>query len=159
MVIPTRKIGSTEVSAIGYGAMGISVGYGDPLPDEERLKVLDAVYERGCTNWDTADVYGDSEELLGKWYVVPISLVFSSYCAAAVTYILISWSGSSALESAMISFLRRSLGLSSKRTVSSMVRQITRDFQSSNRFVVSASIISICTICTVRTPQCPSRRL
>ncbi|KAF7790306.1 hypothetical protein EIP86_001260 [Pleurotus ostreatoroseus] len=68
MVLPTRKIGSTEVSAIGYGAMGISVGYGDPLPDEERLKLLDAVYERGCTNWDTADMYGDSEELLGKWF-------------------------------------------------------------------------------------------
>lgn len=27
------------MSAIGYGAMGISVGYGDPLPDEERFKV------------------------------------------------------------------------------------------------------------------------
>jgi aryl-alcohol dehydrogenase-like predicted oxidoreductase len=26
------------------------------------------VYESGCTNWDTADVYLDSEELLGKWY-------------------------------------------------------------------------------------------
>lgn len=47
--------------------MGISVAYGEALPDEERFKLLDAVYERGCTNWDTADVYGDSEELLGKW--------------------------------------------------------------------------------------------
>lgn len=68
MSFPTRKIGTTEVSAIGYGAMGISVAYGDILPDEERLKLLDAVYDRGCTNWDTADVYGDSEDLLGKWF-------------------------------------------------------------------------------------------
>ena len=30
--------------------------------------MLDAVYESGCTNWDTADVYGDSEELIGNWY-------------------------------------------------------------------------------------------
>lgn len=29
--------------------------------------MLDAVYEAGCTNWDTADAYGDSEELIGKW--------------------------------------------------------------------------------------------
>jgi len=32
------------------------------------LKVLDAVYESGCTFWDTADVYGDNEELIGKWF-------------------------------------------------------------------------------------------
>jgi aryl-alcohol dehydrogenase-like predicted oxidoreductase len=30
-------------------------------------QMLDAVYEAGCTNWDTADVYGDTEELIGKW--------------------------------------------------------------------------------------------
>ncbi|KAI0938383.1 hypothetical protein AcV5_000077 [Taiwanofungus camphoratus] len=68
MPLPTRKIGSHEVSAIGYGAMGISRFYGKALPDEERLKVLDALYENGCTNWDTADIYGDSEILIGKWF-------------------------------------------------------------------------------------------
>lgn len=31
------------------------------------FQVLDAVLERGCTFWDTANVYGDSEELIGKW--------------------------------------------------------------------------------------------
>ena len=66
--LPTRKIGSHTVSAIGYGCMGISAMYGKPLPDEERFKVLDAVYENGVNHWDTADIYGDSEELLGKWY-------------------------------------------------------------------------------------------
>ena len=30
--------------------------------------MLDAVYESGCTFWDTADVYGDNEDLIGKWY-------------------------------------------------------------------------------------------
>lgn len=73
MPLPTRKIGSHEVSAIGYGAMGISRFYGKALPDEERLKVLDALYENGCTNWDTADIYGDSEILIGKWCVLPAS--------------------------------------------------------------------------------------
>ncbi|KAI0266183.1 NADP-dependent oxidoreductase domain-containing protein [Gloeopeniophorella convolvens] len=66
--LPTRKVGDAQVSAIGYGAMGISSYYGAAAPDEERFKLLDAVYEAGCTNWDTADVYGDSEELIGNWF-------------------------------------------------------------------------------------------
>lgn len=37
--LPTRKIGDVDVSAIGYGTMGLSAFYG-PIPsDEERLKV------------------------------------------------------------------------------------------------------------------------
>jgi aryl-alcohol dehydrogenase-like predicted oxidoreductase len=47
--------------------MGISSFYGSAPPDEERFKFLDALFEAGCTNWDTADVYGDSEELIGRW--------------------------------------------------------------------------------------------
>ncbi|TFK79374.1 Aldo/keto reductase [Polyporus arcularius HHB13444] len=66
--VSTRKLGDATVSAIGYGAMGISTAYGTVLPDEERLKILDALYETGCTHWDTANVYGDSEVLLGKWF-------------------------------------------------------------------------------------------
>ncbi|KAI9431957.1 NADP-dependent oxidoreductase domain-containing protein [Lactarius indigo] len=66
--LPTRRVGTAQVSAIGYGAMGISSYYGAAQPDEERFKLLDAVYEAGCTNWDTADAYGDSEELIGKWF-------------------------------------------------------------------------------------------
>lgn len=68
MSLPTRKIGSADVPAIGYGAMGLSAFYGKLLPDEERFKILDAVYESGCRFWDTSDVYGDSEVLLGKWF-------------------------------------------------------------------------------------------
>ena len=39
MALPTRRIGNDNVSAIGYGAMGIAAFYGAPLPDEERYKV------------------------------------------------------------------------------------------------------------------------
>ncbi|KAF7978875.1 hypothetical protein HWV62_44363 [Athelia sp. TMB] len=67
MSLPSRKIGNSTVSAIGYGAMGISVGYGDALPDEERFKILDALYASGVRMIDTADVYADSEDLVGKW--------------------------------------------------------------------------------------------
>ncbi|KAJ3808670.1 NADP-dependent oxidoreductase domain-containing protein [Lentinula aff. lateritia] len=62
MSCPLRKIGETKVSAIGFGAM-------------ERFKVLDAAFEKGCTLWDTADIYNmsdihallDNEALIGKW--------------------------------------------------------------------------------------------
>ena len=40
----------------------------DSSPDEDRLKLLDRAWELGCTNWDTADAYGDSEDLIGKWF-------------------------------------------------------------------------------------------
>lgn len=67
--LPTRKIGQSTVSAIGWGGMGLSAFYGPVLPDEERFKVLDAVYEHGVTLWDTADVYGDNEDIIGQWLV------------------------------------------------------------------------------------------
>lgn len=65
-----RKLGSEgpEVVAIGFGAMGLSAFYGSIESDEERFKILDRAYSLGCTNWDSADVYGDSEDLIGKWF-------------------------------------------------------------------------------------------
>ncbi|KAJ7725012.1 NADP-dependent oxidoreductase domain-containing protein [Mycena olivaceomarginata] len=66
--IPHRKLGHASVAAIGFGIMGIAIGYGAVESDEERLKVLDAAYVAGSTFWDTANVYGDSEDLIGKWF-------------------------------------------------------------------------------------------
>ncbi|KAJ7659161.1 Aldo/keto reductase, partial [Mycena polygramma] len=63
----TRKIGNSTFPGIGFGAMGISTFYGAVESDEERFKALDAAHAAGCTFWDTADLYGDSEELIGKW--------------------------------------------------------------------------------------------
>lgn len=37
--LSTRKIGTDDVTAIGYGAMGIAAYYGPTRPDEERLEV------------------------------------------------------------------------------------------------------------------------
>ena len=67
--VSTRKLGKygPEVSALGYGCMGLSTFYGKPRPDEERLKFLDHIYAAGETHWDSADIYGDSEDLLGKF--------------------------------------------------------------------------------------------
>jgi aryl-alcohol dehydrogenase-like predicted oxidoreductase len=47
--------------------MGLSVYYGPPPPDAQRFAVLDYVFQSGCTFWDTSDIYGDSEDLIGKW--------------------------------------------------------------------------------------------
>jgi len=68
MALPLRKIGDTPVTAIGYGAMGIAAFYGKTQPDEERFKILDAVLDNGCKFWDTADIYMDSEDLIGNWF-------------------------------------------------------------------------------------------
>ncbi|KAJ7271577.1 NADP-dependent oxidoreductase domain-containing protein [Mycena rebaudengoi] len=65
---PTRRIGDQTFSAIGFGAMGISAYYGEIESDEQRFKVFDAAFAAGCTFWDTADAYADSEELIGKWF-------------------------------------------------------------------------------------------
>ncbi|KIY43339.1 Aldo/keto reductase [Fistulina hepatica ATCC 64428] len=63
-----RLIGNATVPPIGFGAMGISAFYGAVGSDEERLKVLDAAYAEGCVHWDSANIYGDSEVLIGKWF-------------------------------------------------------------------------------------------
>jgi aryl-alcohol dehydrogenase-like predicted oxidoreductase len=68
--LATRKLGKNgpEVTALGLGLMGISAFYGAPQPDSERFAFLDRAYELGATNWDSADFYADSEELIGEWF-------------------------------------------------------------------------------------------
>ncbi|KAH8879822.1 Aldo/keto reductase-like protein [Thozetella sp. PMI_491] len=70
VLLPTRKLGKNgpQVTAIGFGMMGLSVAYGTSGPDEERLAVLDRAWELGCTNWDTSNAYGDCEDLIAKWF-------------------------------------------------------------------------------------------
>ncbi|CAE6461476.1 unnamed protein product [Rhizoctonia solani] len=67
----TRRIGDSNFPAIGFGAMGIggrTYGKFVSSENESRFKVLDRLLELGCTHWDTANVYGDSEELIGNWF-------------------------------------------------------------------------------------------
>ncbi|KIX06417.1 uncharacterized protein Z518_04393 [Rhinocladiella mackenziei CBS 650.93] len=68
--LATRKLGKNgpEVTALGFGTMGLSAFYGTPKPDEERYALLDHVYNSGELFWDTADMYQDSEDLLGRWF-------------------------------------------------------------------------------------------
>jgi aryl-alcohol dehydrogenase-like predicted oxidoreductase len=57
-----------QVSAIGYGAMGLSYGYGPAVDRDEGIRLLRAAVERGVTLFDTAQVYGPftNEELVGE---------------------------------------------------------------------------------------------
>ncbi|KAL7948628.1 Aldo/keto reductase [Trichoderma barbatum] len=68
--LQTKTLGRNGplVSTLGFGAMGLSSMYGFGGSDEDQFKLLDRAHELGNTFWDTADVYGDNEELLGKWF-------------------------------------------------------------------------------------------
>ena len=65
-----RHLGNSrlEVSAIGFGAMGMSQSYGPAGTRQESIAVLRAAVERGVTFFDTAEVYGagHNEELVGE---------------------------------------------------------------------------------------------
>jgi aryl-alcohol dehydrogenase-like predicted oxidoreductase len=69
-MLQKRKLGSSnlEVSAIGYGAMGLNFGYGPATDRQEGIRVIRAAVERGVTLFDTAQVYGPftNEELVGE---------------------------------------------------------------------------------------------
>jgi aryl-alcohol dehydrogenase-like predicted oxidoreductase len=54
----TRNLGTLEVSALGYGCMGLEGTYGEPVPRPEAIDLIHAAFERGVTHFDTAEVYG-----------------------------------------------------------------------------------------------------
>jgi aryl-alcohol dehydrogenase-like predicted oxidoreductase len=66
----TRTLGRSglEVSAIGFGCMGLSHGYGQSLDDAGGIEVIRRAVDLGVTFFDTAQVYGPfvNEELVGK---------------------------------------------------------------------------------------------
>lgn len=57
-----------EVSALGFGCMGLSFGYGSATEKSEAIKVMRAAHEGGVTFFDTAEAYGPfaNEELVGE---------------------------------------------------------------------------------------------
>ena len=57
-----------EVSALGFGCMGISFGYGKPTTRDEGIAIIRAAVDRGVTFFDTAEAYGPfaNEELVGE---------------------------------------------------------------------------------------------
>lgn len=64
-----RILGSPglEVSALGFGCMGLSYGYGPGLNRADGIQMVRNAFDRGVTFFDTAEAYGAmNEEMVGE---------------------------------------------------------------------------------------------
>jgi aryl-alcohol dehydrogenase-like predicted oxidoreductase len=64
-----RQLGSSglEVSALGFGCMGLSFGYGPGLDRASGVRLIRDAVERGVTYFDTAEAYGElNEQMVGE---------------------------------------------------------------------------------------------
>jgi aryl-alcohol dehydrogenase-like predicted oxidoreductase len=70
-IMKYRKLGKIgpNVSALGFGCMGLSEFYGKPTPIEDGINIIRSAYQEHQVNlFDTADIYGKgkNEELVGE---------------------------------------------------------------------------------------------
>ncbi len=65
-----RMLGKSglEVSALGFGCMGLSFGFGPATERQDAVKVIRAAYDGGVSFFDTAEAYGPglNEEVVGE---------------------------------------------------------------------------------------------
>ena len=64
-----RELGRSglKVSALGYGCMGLSFGYGPGVDRAAGVQMIRAAFERGVTFFDTAEAYGAlNEQMVGE---------------------------------------------------------------------------------------------
>jgi aryl-alcohol dehydrogenase-like predicted oxidoreductase len=68
--VEKRRLGNSglEVSAIGFGCMGMSFGYGPPSDRQDMIALVRTAFEHGVTFFDTAEAYGPfaNEALVGE---------------------------------------------------------------------------------------------
>ena len=66
----TRRLGRNglDVSALGFGCMGISQSYGQPSSRPDGIAIIRRAVDAGVTFFDTAEVYGPytNEDLVGE---------------------------------------------------------------------------------------------
>ncbi len=66
----TRRLGLSdlEVSALGFGCMGLNFGLGPGIEKDAAIALLRSAVERGVTFFDTAEAYGpfSNEEIVGE---------------------------------------------------------------------------------------------
>ncbi|KAH1083460.1 hypothetical protein J1N35_023221 [Gossypium stocksii] len=69
-VIPRVKLGTQglEVSKLGFGCMGLTGMYNDPVPEDVDISIIKQAIAIGITFFDTSDIYGpkSNELLVGK---------------------------------------------------------------------------------------------
>ena len=64
-----RRLGrnNLEVSALGFGCMGLSFGYGPALEKQNAISLIRGAFESGVTFFDTAEAYGPlNEKMVGE---------------------------------------------------------------------------------------------
>ena len=63
-----RKLGSLEVTELGFGCMNIAWAYGNPPTKQDAVQLIRNAYEQGVRFFDTAEIYGPhiSERLTGE---------------------------------------------------------------------------------------------
>src|SRR6202453_1458262 len=65
-----RKLGKNglEVSALGFGCMGLNFSYGHALSNKDSITLIRQAVDHGVTFFDTAEVYGPftNEEVVGE---------------------------------------------------------------------------------------------
>ncbi len=66
----SRTLGNSqlEVSALGFGCMGLNFGYGPGPGKQEAIQLIREAFDAGVTFFDTAETYGPftNEELVGE---------------------------------------------------------------------------------------------
>ncbi|KAJ5565183.1 NADP-dependent oxidoreductase domain-containing protein [Penicillium frequentans] len=69
MSIPLRSLGKNgpQVPAVGLGLMSIGDIYGSAGTLEDKIAILEHAHATGQRFWDTADLYADSEDVVGEW--------------------------------------------------------------------------------------------
>ncbi|KAJ0079127.1 hypothetical protein Patl1_23322 [Pistacia atlantica] len=70
IIVPRVKLGSQgfEVSKLGFGCMGLTGMYNDPVPEEVGISIIRHAFDNGITFFDTSDGYGPhtNQILIGK---------------------------------------------------------------------------------------------
>ncbi|XP_031248938.1 probable aldo-keto reductase 1 [Pistacia vera] len=68
--VPRAKLGSQgfEVSKLGFGCMGLTGIYNDPVPEQVGISIIKHAFDQVITFFDTSDAYGPhtNELLVGK---------------------------------------------------------------------------------------------
>jgi aryl-alcohol dehydrogenase-like predicted oxidoreductase len=69
-IMQKRKLGKSglEISALGFGCMGLSFGYGPATEKQQAITLIRSAFDRGVTFFDTAEAYGPftNEEVVGE---------------------------------------------------------------------------------------------
>lgn len=69
MSLPLRSLGRNgpQVSAVGLGFGSLGGFYGSAGTLDEKVALLEHAHATGLRFWDMADIYADTEDVVGEW--------------------------------------------------------------------------------------------